>query len=314
MHRSKSFSLLFYQLSLSLGLALLIVACARIERREQPATAGPPTGVIADQGASGPGNTIEEVVSGGQTRRYRLHIPPDYRPGQAMPLVIILHGFSSNAEQQEKMSQMSAKAGAAGFIAVYPEGLGNPQQWRFGGGPESQADVNFIRDLIQRLQAQRNIDPKAIYVTGISNGAQMSYRLACDLSETVAAIGLVSGGYPPFKNCQPVRPVPAVVFHGTADNVLAYEGQPPVMLPVREWTAEWPARNGCEPLSKVTFQKGEVTGETWDNCRNNATVTLYTIADKGHSWPGSNMPARITTRDINATDVMWDFFAAHPQP
>ncbi|MEW5720312.1 MAG: hypothetical protein AB1817_16935 [Chloroflexota bacterium] len=80
-----------------------------------------------------------------------------------------------------------------------------------------------------------------------------------------------------------------------------------------EAAASWAARNGCAAKSQVTFQKGEVTGETWGGCRDNADVTLYTISGKGHSWPGSNMPVSITTQDIRATDVIWDFFAAHPK-
>lgn len=87
-------------------------------------------------------------------------------------------------------------------------------------------------------------------------------------------------------------------------------------MPAREWAAGWASRNGCDQTPKVTFQKGQVTGETWGNCRDGADVILYTIEGGGHSWPGSDMLPQlgITTKDINATDVIWDFFAAHPMP
>lgn len=290
------------------ALMLLTLACARLDHREQPS----PT-EAANTAAPAPGSSVGEIEVDGQTRRYRLHVPPATQSGQAVPLVINLHGLNSTAGQQETVSRMSDLADRVGFIVVYPEGLGSSQKWSFGGGAEGRADVAFIRELIRRLQSQFSLDPRRIYATGISNGAEMSYRLACDLADTIAAVGLVSGGYPPLE-CQPSRPVPVVVFHGTADNVLAYEGHPPLMLPVREWTVAWAARNGCAPTPKITFQQGDVSGETWDNCRENATVTLYTITGKGHSWPGSNMPARITTQDINATQVIWDFFVAHPLP
>jgi len=288
--------------------AYAITSCARIERRELPAA--PPA---SSPVSAAPGTRVEEITSSGQTRHYRLHVSTKYQAGKPAPLVVNLHGYNSNAEQQENVSQMSVKADAVGFIVVYPEGLGDPQSWKFGSRAEGAADVAFIRDLIQRLASQFSVDANRVYATGISNGAEMSYRLMCDLPDTVAAAGLVSGGYPPFKDCNPTRAVPVVVFHGTADNLISYEGHLPLMLPVREWASSWAARNGCAQKSQVTFQKGEVTGETWGNCRDNAEVVLYTINGKGHSWPGSNMPASITTKDINATDVIWDFFVAHPK-
>lgn len=290
---------------------LVAVACARAERREPSQEPSPPPASSAKSIA--PGDYVEEITSGGQVRRYRLHVPPKYQAGQPVALIINLHGYNSNAEQQENVSQMSVKANTAGFIAVHPEGLGSPQSWKFANRTEGASDIDFIRDLIRRLQSKLSIDAKHIYVTGISNGAQMSYRLACDLGDTIAAFAPVAGGYPPFKDCEPPRPVPVVAFHGTADNLMLYDGQPPIFLPVREWAASWAARNGCNPTPKVTLKKGEVTGETWSGCRDGADVVLYTITGKGHSWPGSSMPARITTQDIVATDVMWEFFAAHPQ-
>jgi polyhydroxybutyrate depolymerase len=288
---------------------VLLAACARPAGRASPPTAQP-----VGAPAAAAGDSVASITSGGVARQYRLHVPPGYQQGRLMPLVISLHGYSSNAQQQERVSRMSVKADAAGFIAVYPEGLGDPQSWKFGSRAEGQADVAFIRDLIQGLEGQFSIDPRRIYVTGISNGAEMSYRLACDLGDTLAAFAPVAGGYPPFNDCQAARPLPAVAFHGTADNLLPYAGKPPLLQPVHAWAASWAAHNGCASAPTVTFQKGEVTGETWGGCRDGADVTLYTIAGKGHSWPGSAMPAQITTRDIDATDVIWAFFAAHPKP
>jgi polyhydroxybutyrate depolymerase len=173
-----------------------------------------------------------------------------------------------------------------------------------------------MRDLIRHLRSQLSVDPAHVYVTGISNGAQMTNRLGCELSDLVAAIAPVSGGYPRAEACQPVRPVPVVAFHGTADHLLPYAGQGQLLLPVREWAAGWAARSGCGPTPTVTFQRGQVTGETWGNCHEGADVVLYTVEGGGHSWPGSDMLPQlgITTKDINATDVIWEFFAAHPRP
>ncbi len=296
-----------------LVLAVIVPACGRAQPRARALPSATIPSPVTSAKAITPGSYVEGITSSGQARRYRLHVPPQYRAGAPMPLVVNLHGYNSNGEQQERVSQMSVKSDAAGFIAVHPEGLGEPQSWRFMNRAEGASDVEFIRDLIKHLESRLSIDAKRIYVTGISNGAQMSYRLACDLGDTLAAFAPVAGGYPPFKDCDPPRPVPVVAFHGTADNLLPYEGQPPVFLPVRTWAANWAARNGCSATAKVTFEKGDVIGETWSGCRDNADVTLYTINGKGHSWPGSAMPERITTQDVDATDVMWEFFAAHPR-
>ncbi len=289
---------------------VLTIGCARLERQGQAAGSLPPS-----EAAYPAGDTIEELVSSGQTRHYRLHIPPSYQPGQPMPLVINIHGLNSNAGQQERVSAMSLKADQAGFIVVYPEGRGNPQQWAIGPGAEGQEELRFFHDLLDHLANQLSLDPARIYVTGISNGAQMTHRLGCEMGDQIAAIAPVSGGYFRVEKCRPGRPLPIVAFHGTADNLLPYGGQGQVLLPVPEWAATWAKRNGCQPTSTVTFQHGQVTGETWGNCQQGADVVLYTIEGGGHSWPGSDiMPSRITTQDIEATDVIWDFFAAHPKP
>ncbi len=296
----------------ALAVVFSVTGCARLEAGERRAPA--PLSPAGSGGRVAGKTVVEEITSAGQARQYRLHLPANYSPDQPLPLVVNLHGYNSNAEQQEQVSQMSAKGDASGFVVAFPQGLGDPASWHFGSREEGRDDVAFIHDLIQHLETPLHVDPNRVYVTGISNGAEMSYRLGCDLADMVAAIGLVSGGYPPFRDCEPTRPVPAVIFHGTADRLLPYNGHPPLLLPVHEWASSWAGRNGCTATPRVTFQKGEVMGETWGSCRQGADVVLYTIADKGHSWPGSNMPAAITTHDIVATDVLWEFFSAHPKP
>ncbi len=294
---------------LILALAITTGACSARERRNQVPE---PPDTPASVNDHLPGDYVEEMVVDGETRQYRLHIPPSYQPHTPVPLVVNLHGLNSNAAEQEKVSGMSIKADEAGFIVVHPEALGSPQTWHIGPRAQGAADLKFIHELILSLENRLSIDPSRIYATGISNGAQMSNRLACDLSEVIAAIAPVSGGYSAADDCRPLRPVPVVAFHGTADKILPYEGKGRILLPVREWAAAWAVRNGCDPTPAVTYQQGDVVGETWGNCRDGADVVLYTIRDKGHSWPGSDMPPEITTQDVNATDVIWEFFAAHP--
>ncbi len=266
------------------------------------------TTISCDGVMSAPGNYIVDIESSSQTREFRLHIPPGYLPSHAAPLVINLHGAGGTGRQQELYSRMSSKADEAGFIAVHPEGRGDPQTWYVGptaGG--QQEDVQFMRDLITCLKNQLSIDANRIYATGFSNGGGMANRLGCDLSGVIAAIGPVSGAYFFHDDCHPSRPVPVAAFHGTADPIVPYNGGD-ALPPIPHWAADWAVRNGCDPASTITYSYGDVTGETWGNCDNDASVTLYTVAGGTHAWPG----AIGATQDIDATDTIWEFFAAHP--
>lgn len=259
--------------------------------------------IVVEAGAA---TSIETVEAAGQKRSYRVHLPAT---GEGpYPVVFSFHGFNSNAEQEERVSQFSALADREGFIAVYPEGI--DAKWRFMG--RSDADVLFTLAIIDKLAAAQPIDRRRIYATGISNGAQMAWRLACDRPEVFAAFGFVSGGY--FKVCDaPARP-PVILFHGTSDRLLPYDGRG-VLMPVRAFAIGWAARDECRLASQgeVVYRQGDATGERWA-CRPGQEVELYTLEGKGHSWPGSMMPARITSQDVDATSVMWAFFKAHMRP
>ena len=144
--------------------------------------------------------------------------------------------------------------------------------------------------------------------------------LSCKLSERIAAIGAVSGAYLlPWEECNPARQVPAVIFHGTADPIVPYEGGPSQAFDIPfanipEWVGVFAERNGCEPIARDLPQSGSVSGFEYENCQ--ADVVFYSIEGGGHSWPGGEpLPEFITgptTQDINATQVMWEFFQAHP--
>jgi len=259
---------------------------------------------------------LQRLDSGGVTREYLLHISSTYDAGTAVPLLINIHGFSATAQQQALLSGMSGKSDNEGFIVVYPQALGDPPTWRvgpLGGGDE---DLAFIVDLIDHMQAGYNIDPRRIYATGISNGGGMVNRLGCELADRVAAIGPVSGAYLFDEDCSPARPVPVVAFHGTADQLVPYEGKGISLPPIEVWAGDWARRNGCSAESTVSYQQGEVSGQTWGACRDQADVVLYTIQDGGHTWPGVGALPGLegATKDIIATDVMWVFFMDHPKP
>jgi polyhydroxybutyrate depolymerase len=261
------------------------------------------------------GTFDETISSSGVTRHYLLHIPSSYQQDKSDPLILNFHGYGSNSQQEENLTGMSAKADRENFIVVYPDGLDHT--WYDGSGEKGDADKQFIRDLVANLENQYSIDSKRIYATGISNGGGMTNRLGCDMADLIAAIAPDSGAYNFWQNCNPSRPVPLMAFHGLNDNIVPYDGGTPMAMepPIEEWAASWGTRNGCSSSPNITTPAEGVTVRTWSGCKENADVILYTLANHGHSWPGSAvMPKAITSQAVNATDVMWEFFKAHPMP
>jgi polyhydroxybutyrate depolymerase len=279
--------------------------------------------------AQGTGEDITgEIDVGGVARRYLLHLPAGYdAEGAPVPLVLSFHGLASNSAQQAWTTKLSAKADAEGFIVVYPQGLGTPTRWRLvpDASRRGNDDVAFARDLIAHLQTVYTIDPARIYVTGMSNGGGISNRLACDLADVVAAVAPVAGAYGYADRCNPAQPVPVLAFHGLDDPIVLYNGTGRVAIldsalpPIHEWAEGWAARNGCDPdpaAETAVIEGTEFTVETWTNCESaGVTVILYSIDGIGHVWPGGNSILLLgPTGSVSATDVMWDFFAAHPMP
>jgi polyhydroxybutyrate depolymerase len=263
----------------------------------------------------------DQLLSSGVIRHFLLHVPPSY-DGNPIPLVFSFHGYGSNSQQEENVSGLSEKADEAGFIVVYPDGLARyPEStmpaWYTGPGTHGDADRQFIRDLIEHIGNLYTIDPKRIYASGISNGGGMSDRLACDLSDLFAAIAPVAGAYGFWEDCNPSRPVAVLAFHGLDDNIIPYAGNEPHAMtpPIEDWAAAWAVRNECTSGPEISRPVDTVTTRTWTDCNENAEVILYTLENHGHSWPGSTiMPQSTTSQAVNATDIMWDFFVAHPMP
>lgn len=266
-------------------------------------------------------NTLEHD---GLARTYLVYVPEKYDPTQPTPLVLSLHGFTSNARQQVNISQWNPVADEHGFLVVYPQGTGFPLRWHSGQSVfESQRpvdDVGFINALLDQLIKGFCVDAARIYISGLSNGGGMSHRLACEMAERVAAIGGVAGAYHPGA-CEPARPVPVIAFHGTADDIVPYlggGGRDITFPPIETWAAGWAARNGCDAEPEALAPVGVVSGVEYVNCEEDAAVMLYTIEGGGHTWPGgAELPAFIvgvTNDDVNASEMMWEFFTAHPLP
>ncbi|MCL5611190.1 MAG: polyhydroxybutyrate depolymerase [Chloroflexi bacterium] len=277
-------------------------------------------------------DSTRTLTVGGIERSYIVHIPPSYDGIQPVPLVLDFHGGGGSAESQMHTSGFESVADEKGFIVVYPNGNGRlgDKLLTWNGGTccgyavtNQIDDVGFVRALITDLQTITKIDTKRIYATGLSNGGIFSYRLACDASDLIAAIGPVSGTLN-YLQCKPKEPVSVIHFHGTADEHVPYNGgagdQSLAGVPfasVKDSIDFWLKFDQC-PSTPKTESFADIQHDTYANCANGTAVELYTIIDGGHAWPGGNGPAwpggDQPTKTISATKLIWDFFAAHPKP
>ncbi|OPY79613.1 MAG: Esterase PHB depolymerase [Syntrophorhabdus sp. PtaU1.Bin153] len=278
------------------------------------------------------------VNVGGLERTYVVHVPAGHglSKEKALPLVLVLHGGGGNASSAARISGFNAKSNQEGFIVVYPNGTGRFRKdvvlnWNAGNCcgyamDNNIDDVAFIKAVIDKVQRDHNVDRKRVFAAGLANGGMMAYRAACELSDMIAAIAPVSGALN-VRECKPRFPVSVVIFHGTADGHVLYQGGEPKKLferlrkrvdkPVSYAVSLWVRSNGCSPVP-LKEQRGSVVRETYTGGKDGTEVSVYTIKGEGHTWPGGKKGrypgADEPTQEISATDVMWEFFKNHPKP
>jgi polyhydroxybutyrate depolymerase len=283
-------------------------------------------------------------IHNGLERTFHLHIPSSYNISDQLPLVIALHGRGGNGESMvlitrkgfDKLSESDR------FIVAYPDGI--ELNWNDGrmdeeandrAHRENIDDVGFISALIDYMITNYNIDSKRVYVTGISNGAILSYRLACELSHKITAIAPVDGSIPSmlFPECSPSNPVSVLAINNINDPLVPFEGgeiyghfhsvKLGKVLSVNETIGFWVNRNKCFSMPFIIEEPDSapkdgtrVTRKEYSNGIDGTEVILYSVEGGGHTWPGGfqYLPAWIigkTSRDINANEVIWSFFKKH---
>ena len=324
--------------TLALVLLLAVFACSgdasndvSIAQSPAPPTAAEPstaatTAAVRAPGcdkASPAGSTVRTVMSDGISRSFRVFVPDSYRADRPTPVVLNFHGFAGIALDQEAYAGMPEAAQRYGFIAVAPDGSGNPQRWWLSGEntPGYVDDFAFTRRLLDDLASAYCVDPARVFAAGISNGGFFSSLLACRLNDRIAAIATVAGEGFPDEACEGKKPVPVLIFHGTEDATVPFEPPPGrrragiTTRSTRDTAAAWAAFNGCSERARTERAAADVELVSYGGCRGRADVQLYVVEGGGHSWPGA-APVEVlghTTQSINATDLMWRFFAAHPR-
>ena len=274
------------------------------------------------------------LVHDGISRPYLLQAPPS-NGAVPVPLLVELHGRGIDAVQFDRLTGFGALAEEAGFALALPSAIGevwNDGRLRSPRWPVEPDDIGYLTAVIDEATARLPIDPRRIYVVGMSNGAVMAGRLACELASRIAAFAQVAGtaGVGVVADCHPARPVPILSIQGTADDYAPYEGgtRPTLRaqvilrraagpsLGVDDWAQFWVAANGAADGPLVNKLGPDTTVRRWHGPTASSDVVFYRVEGAGHTWPGNRMalPALLfgpTSHTFDATREIWAFLSTH---
>ncbi len=262
------------------------------------------------------------ITHDGLQREYILYVPANYTGSAAVPLVFNFHGYTSNATEQMWYGDFRAIADTAGFIIVHPMGtldVQNTTHFNVGWGGSTVDDVGFSAALLDSISADYNINADRVYSTGMSNGGFMSYHLACQLSDRIAAIASVTGSMSPvtYNACNPQHPTPILEIHGTSDGTVPYTGAS-FSKPVSNVLNYWVNYNNSNSTPTVinipdinTSDGSTVDHMIYYGGDNDVTVEHFKITGGGHTWSGSAFGGAGTNYDIDASVEVWKFFSKY---
>ena len=311
------------------------VGPAEVDPASVPADPSPGCG---DAATPPPGESELVIASGDIDGSYAQYVPSAHDGDTPVPLVLDLHGLVEGRGIHALHSGLGAFGDREGFVTITPDAQREPAQWAL----QDNGDVTFVNDLLDQVESDLCIDRNRVFSTGLSMGGLMTTVLACELSDRIAAAAPVSGiGVP--DSCDRQRPVPAVIFHGTEDPILAYDGglgpgsaglpapgesggtlgdldedaadTALSFLPGAEPSAAaWAEANGCPGAEPVA----EAVTDDVDRLDYGCAVELYRVVGGGHTWPGSSFDIAIedivgpVTMTVSANEIMWAFFQEHP--
>jgi len=299
-----------------------------IERQQaQPAPQGD---TDAKAPLTKPGDYTVTIEQGGLKRAYKVHVPVTYRPATPAPLLVAMHGGGGSMDLQASDAHygLISKSDREGFVVVFPNGFsqlasGKFATWNAGNccaaaRDRNADDVGFIRQMVENLFLQLNIDRQKVFATGMSNGGLMAHRLACEASDLFKAIAPVAGT-DNTKTCTPTNPVSVLLIHARDDDHVLFNGgagKPLKASTVTDFTSvpetvsRWVGRNGCTGAPQRVLEVPGAYCDRYVACQGGARVELCVTETGGHSWPGGTKARgnKAGSTAISADDVMWDFF------
>lgn len=266
----------------------------------------------------------------GTSRKYDLYRPENYEASKTYPLVVAFHAYGRDRQSMAADTKLNEKADSAAFLIAYPDGTGSKRSWNAGACCNQTADdVAFVEALLKDVATTAKIDSDRIYAVGMSNGAMMAYRVACELDEMFAAAAGVAGTMV-ASPCSPTRSIPILHIHGTEDRIVKYDGSASELLPqgttsVAKHVDFWVTRNKSKLRPKedtIQTMPFRVARKTFAAQRTGtAEVVLITVHGGGHLWPGQPRPADLpkelfgeTAQNVSANDEIWTFLSKHKLP
>jgi polyhydroxybutyrate depolymerase len=321
----------------TLAVALSFVASSACSSSSSPSTPATDAGGGADatvpavdaggDGGGGGDGAVPDDGGIGGSRPVAVHVPPGYVQGTAMPLVIMLHGYSATAKIEELYLQLTALSDSRGFLYAAPDGLVDKQGNQYWNATDACCDIygtgvddsTYLSTLIKQIQAHYTVDPKRVFFVGHSNGAFMSYRMACDHADQIAAIASLAGAmWTDVTKCAAQAPVSILEIHGTADQTIDYNGgtqipghpYPGAVTTVNDWVT----LDGCATTADTSSPPLDLDGTI---AGAETTVTKFAAGCKpgGHAelWTITG-GAHIPNLTLGFSPAVIDFLLAHPKP
>ncbi len=336
MHRSRrpvSLRPLVGLLALTLGVWSIACGSDATSTGSTSSGGGASTGAATASGTStgagqGGGQSGDFVVGG--ARPVTVHVPPSYSSATPAPLVIMLHGYSGTANIEEAYLKIGPAAAAHGILYAYPDGTVDTMGLHFWNATDACCnfygstvdDSAYLKGLIDEVKQKANVDPKRVYFIGHSNGGFMSYRMACDHADDIAAIASLAGAtFANQSDCKPSSPVAVLEIHGTGDGTIDYNGgtlATKIFPSAQATVGTWAAYDGCSAVMDTSLPPHDLdNGIQGTNGPAEATVISYSAGCKpgGHAelWTipgGVHIPAVTPTFG----EQVITFLLANPKP
>jgi polyhydroxybutyrate depolymerase len=313
---------------ISLLMIPLVVGCGGGDAEKPTADADTDTDADADADDTGTESTLVEMDNGeqdlmhdGMNRKYWLYQPDGV--GEDAPLVLVMHGYSGNAADIQRYSKMNDVADEHGFVVAYPQGTRDRDSNRFFNvgyafhPGVTIDDVGFVKAIVSQLQSNLGVSEENVFATGMSNGGEMSYMLACQAADVFKSVASVSGiMFESFaSDCTPARPISIFEIHGTDDSVNWYGGDPTseggwgpyrgIENGIDFWTAtnELNQQESSSLPDTDPSDGSDITFVRHWSADSSIEVWLYRVNGGGHDWPGA-----WGNRDMDSSESVWSFF------
>jgi polyhydroxybutyrate depolymerase len=305
------------------------------ERAGRNVAAQPARLLAAGEKITAPGRYEIRLRHGNRERMALVQVPASYAANRPAPLVMALHGGGGGAIYQADDANygLIGKSEQAGFIAVFPNGISDAQNgmlatWNAGNccaraRDENVDDVGFLRAVVAEVEARASVDPQRVYAIGMSNGAMMAYRLACEAGDVFHGIMAVAGT-DNTRACAPKQPVPVLHIHARNDDMVLFNGGAGQKLrrgelaadfvAVPDSIAKWVKLDRAGPKPRRVLEVPGAWCDRYEAGKDGAPVQLCVTDSGGHSWPGGQKARGEATpsQAIQANDLMWEFFNPRP--